>query len=188
MAEVVTTQSSAAPRHRSVKLAAACLLTLAALSTATVSARQLPTSNFATGDEIKLQGCVVEGEESGSFVFSRVTAWPVAKEPLGAYGPRHFWLTDAGERLRSHLGKTVQVNGTITDILESEVERNPGLRSKQGRRVAIELPTGDVFTSPDLAGVSDDDRKSKVDMKITLVRVRIDSLLVVMQSCLPTMR
>lgn len=158
------------------------------MATATVGARQVPTSNFGPGDEIQLQGCVVEGEAPGSFVFSRVTAWPVAKLPLGEYGPRHFWLADAGEQLSSHVGQTIQVNGTITDIRESEIERNPGWNSRDGFRVGIELPRGDVFTSPELAGIGDGQRDSKVDMKITLLKVKIDSLLVVMRTCLPKMR
>lgn len=116
-------------------------------------ARCLFSSNFEVGEEIQLQGCVVAGEESGTYVFSRVTAWPVAVPPEGRYGPRHFWLADAANYLQEHVGRTIQVTG-IVDLRESEIERNPQFTSQDGGRVGIELPTGDVLTKPSLAGIS----------------------------------
>lgn len=142
------------------------------------------TSNFEVGDEIQLQGCVVEAERAGSYVFSRVTAWPVAATPVGRYGPRHFWLADSAAYLNEHVGRTIQVTGKIVDLLESEIERNPQFNSQDGTRVGIELPTGDVFTEPKLAGIGARQRDSKIDMKVTLVKVEMISLIVVMQSCL----
>lgn len=113
-----------------------------------------------------------------------MTAWPVAPTPQGRYGPRHFWLSDSAKYLQEHVGRTIQVTGKIVDLLESEIERNPQFNSHDGGRVGIELPTGDVFTSPGLAGIPTGQRHSKVDMKITLVKVEMISLLVVMPSCL----
>jgi hypothetical protein len=173
---------------RFLKSAGTCLVTIVACATATLSAQKMPTSNLDKGDEVQLQGCVLQGEAPGSFVFSRVTAWPVAKSPQGEFGPRHFWLANAADHLHGHVGQTIEVSGTITEVRESEIERNPGWNSKGGRRVAIELPVGDVFTSPDLAGINDEGRPSKTDLKITLLKVKIDSLLVVMPTCLPTIR
>jgi hypothetical protein len=143
---------------------------------------------FERGSTVQLQGCVVKGEQAGSFVFSRVTAWPLIPSPDGVFGPRSFWLVQAVDQLREHIGRTIQVTGIVEEVLESEVERNPGYNSKNGQRVAIELPSGDVFTSPELAGVGPGGRDSRVDMKITLIKVRVESLLVVMASCLPSMR
>jgi hypothetical protein len=139
---------------------------------------------FEEGSTVQLQGCVLEGEHSGSFVFSGVTAWPVMPSPIGVYGPRHFWLVEAQKQLRDHVGQTIQVTGAVADVRESEIERDPGRDSRGGRRVAIELPSGDVFTSPELAGVGTAERDSRTDMKITLIKVKVESLLVVMQGCL----
>jgi hypothetical protein len=76
----------------------------------------------------------------------------------------------------------------VAEIRESEIERNPGFDSRNGRRVAIELPTGDVFTQPELAGIGAADRDSKVDMKVTMIGVKVESLLVVLPKCLPAFR
>lgn len=164
-----------------MQLATLLLLGMAAVS---VSAQPMLKSSFEVGEVVQLQGCVVEGERAGSYVFSRVTAWPVAATPEGRYGPRHFWLADAASYLHEHVGRTIQVTGKIVDLLESEIERNPQFNSHDGTRVAIELPTGDVFTEPKLAGIGRGERNSKVDMKVTLVKVKMESLLVVMQTCL----
>ena len=164
----------------------ALLLTVLSTLVVPLTAHQLATAGaFDIGSTVQLQGCVVEGERKGSFVFSRVTAFPVMPSPNGIYGPRHFWLADASQ-LVDHIGRTIQVTGTITEVRESEVERNPGLSSQDGERVAIELPIGDVITTVGLSGVGKDDRNSKVDMKITLLKVKVESLLVVMKTCLPT--
>lgn len=140
--------------------------------------------NFDVGSTVQLQGCVVGGEKAGTYVFSRVTVWPVANSPNGRYGPRHFWLENAGPRLADHVGETVQFTGVIVDMRESEIEREPGI-SPVGQRVAIELPGGDVFTSPELAGIPAGQAANKEDMKITLLKVRVESQLTVMKGCLP---
>lgn len=163
---------------------ASLLLLIVGSAVVSASAQPMPTSTFEVGDEIQLQGCVVEAEQSGSYVFSRVTAWPVATTQQGRYGPRHFWLADAATYLQEHVGRTIQVTGKIVDLLESEIERNPQFNSQDGSRVGIELPTGDVFTEPKLAGIGPRQRDSKVDMKVTLVKVEMISLMVVMPSCL----
>jgi hypothetical protein len=151
-------------------------------------ARQIDTpGGMDKGATVQLQGCVVEGERRGSYVFKNVTAWPVMASPNGIYGPRHFWLDDA-RQLAEHIGRTVQVTGMITEVRESEVERNPGLSSKDGQRVAIELPTGDVFTSVELAGVGKAERGSRADMKITLLKVKVEKLLMLLPTCLPPPR
>ncbi len=162
-------------------------LVLALLSQAApVTARQLAgPAAFDLGATVQLQGCVVEGERKGTYVFSRVTAWPMASSPNGIYGPRHFWLADVGVHLETNVGRTLQVTGTIVEVKESEIERNPGFSSRYGERVAIELPGSDVITSVDLSGVAKSDRNSREDMKITLLKVKVGSVLVVHATCLP---
>lgn len=138
------------------------------------------------GATVQLQGCVVEGERRGSYAFSRVTAWPMAATN-GIYGPRHFWLTDAAQHLAGNVGRTIQVTGMIVEVKESEIERNPNNSSRGGHRVAIELPGSDVITSIDLSGVAKSDHANRVDMKITLLKVKVTSMLVVRPVCLPTL-
>jgi len=165
------------------------LVGLAIVLTPALAAGQAiePPAPYEKGSTIQLQGCVVEGEQRGTFVFSRVTAWPVAASQNGVFGPRSFWLVNVAAQLGDHLGQTIQMTGTVEEIRESEIERNPGYDSRKGQRVAIELPTGDIYTSLTLAGVPGSERPSRVDVKITLIKVKVESLLVVMATCLPTL-
>lgn len=141
--------------------------------------------NDDIGAEITLQGCVVAGEGSGTFVFTRIKEWPVRASPVGLYGPRHYWLGEDAADFTDHIGETIQITGTVIEVKESEVEREPGLTGgKSGGRVAIELPGRDVITTPGNAGVPLRDGASKVDMKITLVKLRIEKMLVVLKGCL----
>ncbi len=175
---------------RCVRAVVAAIVSTVVVSTVVVSTAAQEVNdakNFDIGATVTLQGCVIEGERDGTFVFSRVTVWPVADSPNGRFGPRHFWLENAASRLAEHVGETIQVTGIITDLTESEIEREPGL-SPVGARVAIELPTGDVFTSPGNAGIPSGQLGNPKDMKITLLKVRIESLLTVMKTCLPPMR
>lgn len=177
------------PSQTPVLALALALLSISAPLAAQQPAPQPPgAAAFDVGATVQLQGCVVEGERKGTYAFSRVTAWPLAESPNGIYGPRHFWLSEAAQHLTNNVGRTIQVTGTIVEVQESEIERNPGYSSKGGERVAIELPGGDVITSIDLSGVAKSDQGSRVDMKITLLKVKVSSMLVVMQRCLPTLR
>ena len=163
-------------------------MALLAASVVSTTAQEVnDAKNFAVGAKVQLQGCVISGEKAGTYVFSGVMVWPVANSPIGQYGPRHFWLENAGPRLADHVGKTIQVTGTIADLTESEIEREPG-SSHVGSRVAIELPRGDIFTSPDNAGIPASQLGNKEDMKITLLKVKIESLLTVLKTCLPKAR
>jgi hypothetical protein len=158
------------------------------LAVATVAAAQdmSDAKNFDKGASVTLQGCVIAGERPGTFVFSRVTVWPIASSPNGKYGPRHFWFENSASKLAEHLGETIQITGTIIQLSESEIEREPG-SSPTGNRVAIELPAGDIFTSPGNAGIPRSQVGNSEDMKITLLKVKVDSLMTVMRSCLPVM-
>ena len=104
--------------------------------------------------------------------------------PNGIYGPRHYWLDELKADLSSHVGQTIQVTGTILDLEDSEVEREPG-GWHGGTRVAIERPGRDVFTSPGNAGVNRADTRSREDMKITLLKLRVEKFMMVMKTCLP---
>lgn len=156
-----------------------------AAATITASAQESnDAKNFDKGASVTLQGCVIAGERPGTYVFSRVTVWPVANSPNGKYGPRHFWFENSASKLAEHMGETIQIAGTIIQLSESEIEREPG-SSPVGNRVAIELPAGDIFTAPGNAGIPRGQTGNPEDMKITLLKVKVDSLRTVMKSCLP---
>lgn len=143
-------------------------------------------SFYTVGAAVTLQGCVVAGRAEGTYVLTGLKEWPATKSPMGPYGPRHYWFRSETDLFASHLDQTVQVRGTIVEIKESEVEREPG-GWHGGSRVAIELPEGrDVETAPYNAGVGMGDRTSRTDMKITLLRLEVENLLVVKKTCLGT--
>lgn len=167
-------------------IAAIALSSVIALNVSSSAAQgNVTTVNDDIGAEITLQGCVVAGERSGTFVFTRVKEWPVRASALGPFGPRHYWLGENAADLSDHVGKTLQITGTVIEVRESEVEREPGLiGGNNGSRAAIELPGQDVITTPGNAGVPLRDGASKVDMKITLVKLRLEKMLVVLKGCL----
>lgn len=142
----------------------------------------LDGAKYDKGAIVTIQGCVLTAEAANTYVMTGVIEWPAANSVFGIYGPRHYWL-DKSTDLSSYIGKTVQFKGEITDLRESEIEREPS-GWHQGTRVAIERPGQDIFTSPAKAGVSSQDAGSRVDQKITLLKLHVNELLVVMQSCL----
>jgi hypothetical protein len=141
-------------------------------------------STFEVGARVTIQGCVVAGENAGTYVMTGLKEWPVANSPLGRYGPRPYWVDKGADLLRDHLGKTIQLAGTIVSLRESEVEREPGVLSRGGQ-AAIELPGRDVMTVPYNAGVGMANWTSRRDMKITLLELEVEELLVVAKGCLP---
>jgi hypothetical protein len=166
-------------------LAALALSSLLALNVLPSAAQGNANAQPDKGAEVTIQGCVVAGESPGTFVFTRVRVWPVIAV-MGQYGPRHYWFDKTPEELGGYVGQTLQISGTVVEAEESEVERSPGLEGgNKGSRVAIELPGRDVVTTPGNAGVPLADSASKVDMKITLLKVHVDKMLVVLKGCLP---
>ena len=75
------------------------------------------------------------------------------------------------------------MKGPIIDLKESEVEREPG-GWHDGVSVAIELPGRDVRTTPENAGVGSTDKRDRTDMKITLLKIKVEELIVVLKTCI----
>lgn len=144
--------------------------------------RNVDGAKYDKGAMVTIQGCVLAAERANTYVLTGVKEWPPANSVFGIYGPRHYWL-DKDTDLSSYIGKTVQFAGEITDLRESEIEREPS-GWHGGTRVAIERPGQDIFTSPGRAGVSRQDAGSHVDQKITLLKLHVNELLVVMPTCL----
>lgn len=162
---------------------------LAALSGGLPAAHQnrnVDGAKYDKGAKVTIQGCVVGAEAQNSYILTGVIEWPPANSVFGIYGPRHYWLDESTD-LSSSIGKTVQFKGVIIDLRESEIEREPS-GWNEGTRVAIERPGQDIFTSPGRAGVPAAEAGSRVDVKITLLKLHVDEMLVVMQTCLKPTR
>lgn len=149
-----------------------------------VAQRNVDGNKYDIGATVSIQGCVVAGEAPDSYVLAGVQEWPVANSPMGKHGPRHYWIDKGVSELKDHVGQTIQLTGKITHLEESELEREPG-GWKGGTRVAIELPGRDVVTSPANAGVGRANVGKREDIKITLLKLKVDKLLMVMKTCLP---
>lgn len=134
-------------------------------------------------DAIVVQGCVRRAENPNSHILTGVTQWPIIRPQFGPYGLRHYWTND-GIELSSFIGDTVQIEGKVSSIRKSEIELEPGL-AKYGKHVEFERPGGNVLVNPALAGVDPSQRKSREDIPLTLIEVRVDKVFRVMAGCLP---
>lgn len=139
-------------------------------------------ARHAKGAKVTIQGCVVAGEKDGTFLLTHVTEAHGGSPGTGKYGPRFYWLDKTADELKAHVGHTIQVRGTIVDIEESEVEREPG-GWNSGVRVAIELPGQDVLTTPRTGGIAPADRANRDDKKITLLKLDVEELTMVTNTC-----
>jgi hypothetical protein len=148
----------------------------------TALAQGTDATKYDKGSIVTIQGCVVAGEKTGTFVLTGVTESPVGRSREGKYGPRFYWLDKTADDLKPHVGHVIQVRGKIADVEESEVEREPG-GWNHGVRVAIELPGENVVTSPRNAGIPVADRTSHKDMKITLLKLDVEALTMVASTC-----
>jgi len=140
-------------------------------------------TKYDKGAIVTVQGCVVAGESKDTFVFTGVKEWPIGMSPNGIYGPRHYWFDMGQHDFGSFVGQTVQLKGPIVELKESEIEREPG-GWHDGKVVAIELPGRDVRTTPGNAGVGMTNRPDRTDVKVTLLKVKVDELIVVLKTCL----
>ncbi len=115
--------------------------------------------------------------------------WPVAKSEMGTHGPQMYWIDKGSKDLKGHLGHTIQLTGKITDVEKSEMEVKAG-ESGAGTVVEIEGPGRDVITSPANANVDMAKRPNtasgKDDIKITLLKVKVDELKMLSGTCSTT--
>ena len=164
-------------------------LAAAGLSLALAMAGSMPTSaaqdpdhkKFEKGSTVTLQGCVVEAEKKGTFVLNNVREWPIAATDMGKHGKRMYWI-EKTDKLKDHVGHTIQVVGKITDVSKSEMEFKDG-----GFKVEIEGPGRDVVTPAANAGVNVQNRPNKDDIPITLLKLAIDKVTMVASNCTSTL-
>lgn len=159
------------------------LVSLTAGASSAAAQGNLDGQKYDEGATVTIQGCVVAGQGADTLVFTGVKEWPVGVSPNGIFGPRHYWFDMKETDFSVFIGQTIQLKGVISKVEESEVEREPG-GWHGGARVAIELPGRDVMTTPGNAGVGMRDRPSHVDMKVTLLKLKVEELIVVLKTCL----
>ena len=139
---------------------------------------------YDKGATVTLQGCVIAGQDKGTFVLGKVQEWPIGNSEMGKHGQRMYWIDKKGDDMKAHLGHTIQLTGKITDVEKSEMEVKTG-ENGIGQVVRIEGPGKDVVTPPananvTLAGKTD-------DIPITLLKLKIEELKMVSSSCPSTM-
>ena len=157
-------------------------LALAAATGVSPSASQDPDhKKFEKGSTVTLQGCVVEAEKKGTFVMNNVREWPVAATDMGKHGKRMYWI-EKTDKLKGHVGHTIQVIGKITDVTKSEMEFKDG-----GFKVEIEGPGRDVVTPSANAGVNRENRPNMDDIPITLLKLQVDDVKMVSSNCTSTL-
>ena len=165
-------------------------LVIAALTGAglsTVSA-QTPSDGkkFDKGATVTLQGCVTAAEKKDTYVLTNVREWPVANSDMGKFGKRYYWLDKSGKDMKAHLGHTIQVIGKISDVSKSEMEFKAG-ENGTGLNVEIEGPGRDVVTPVATANVNPATRPNMDDIKITLLKLKVEEIKMTSSTCSPTM-
>lgn len=140
---------------------------------------------YEKGSTVTLQGCVVAAEKKDTFVLTNVREWPLANTDMGKFGKRMYWI-EKTDKMKGHLGHTIQVIGKITGIEKSEMEIKAG-ESGDGFNVEIEGPGRDVVTPAANAGVTPGSRPNKNDIPVTLLKMKIDEIKMVAANCSATL-
>ncbi|MEO8681947.1 MAG: hypothetical protein ABI665_23065 [Vicinamibacterales bacterium] len=172
------------------------LLTAASLAVAigvaaqgsTVAAQEKSDAKkYDKGSIVTLQGCVTTAEKKDTYVLTQVQEWPVANSSMGEHGRRMYWIDKGSKELKPHVGHTIQVQGIISDVEESEMELKVG-ENGGGLMVKIEGPGHDVVTTPEKAGVNPAALTSDKDIKITLLKLKVDNIKMMSSTCSSTMQ
>ena len=92
-----------------------------------------------------------------------------------------YWI-EKTDKLKGHVGHTIQLTGKITEVAKSEMEFKDG-----GFKVEIEGPGRDVVTPAANAGVSRENRPNMDDIPITLLKLQIENVKMVAGNCNSTL-
>ena len=140
---------------------------------------------FEKGSTVTLQGCVTAAEKKDTFILTNVCEWPVSNTDMGKHGKRMYWI-EKTDKMKDHVGHTIQVIGKIADVEKSEMELKAG-ESGNGFNVEIEGPGKDVVAPAANAGVKMETRPNKDDIPITLLKLKIDEIKMVAATCSATL-
>ncbi len=165
--------------------AAGLVAAIVAAAGITATAQQTDGKKYEKGSTVTLQGCVVAAEKKDTFILNNVREWPVATTDMGKFGKRMYWI-EKTDKMKGHVGHTIQVVGKITDVEKSEMELKAG-ESGNGFNVEIEGPGRDVVTPAGNAGVKPESRPNKNDIPITLLKLKIDEIKMVSPNCNSTL-
>ena len=157
----------------------------AGMSSAAAQA-QADGKKYEKGSTVTLQGCVVAAEKKDTYVLTNVREWPVANSDMGKFGKRYYWIDKASKDMKAHLGHTIQVIGTISDVTKSEIEWKAG-ESGTGMNVEIEGPGKNVVTPPANAAVNPESVPNKNDIPITLLKLKVEEIKMTSSTCSSTM-
>ena len=132
------------------------------------------------GQEVVLTACVERGQKDDTFVLTQVADVPVHPATMGRVV---YWLNSVKD-VKKHVGRQVRIEGKIDEVEQSEMEVKSGDDEGEGWYVEIEGPGRDVRTAAAKVGVSPADRKDEADdIKTTLVRLKVDEVKRVADSC-----
>ena len=173
---------------KSFRIAAGLTLAAGLATVGSLGAAQgnMDGKKYDKGATVTLQGCVMAGEKKDTYVLGKVREWPVANSEMGKHGPRYYWIDKKGDEMKGHLGHTIQLTGKITDVEKSEIEVKVG-DGPEGQVVEIEGPGKNVVTSAANANVNVAARPNLDDIKITLLKVKVDELKMISSTCPATM-
>ena len=155
---------------------------IAGLAATAAAASQTPRHDDerAVGQKVTLTSCVERGQKADTFLLTHTADVPVHP---ATHGRVVYWLNDV-KPLRPHVGHQIRINGTITDVDQEEMEVKLGDDGKGGWSVEIEGPGRDVRAGAERAGVGTTGRQSgKNDIKTTLVKLKVDEVVMVAASC-----
>ena len=167
---------------RNLLIAAGLALAMATAAGVTLNAEaQADGRKYEKGSTVTLQGCVTAAEKKDTFLLTHVSEWPMSTTDMGKFGKRMYWI-EKTDKMKGHLGHTIQVIGKITDVEKSEMELKPG-ESGNGFNVEIEGPGQNVVAPADTAGVTSEGRPNMDDIPITLLKLKIDEIKMVSGTC-----
>ena len=146
---------------------------------------QADSKKFEKGSTVTLQGCVTAAEKKDTFILTNVREWPLGTTDMGKFGKRMYWI-EKTDKMKGHVGHTIQVIGKISDVEKSEMELKAG-ESGNGFNVEIEGPGRDVVVPAGSAGVTPENRPNKSDIPITLLKMKIDDIKMVSPNCSSTL-
>ena len=97
--------------------------------------------------------------------------------PVAHLRKRIYWLENTKE-IQGHLGHQVRITGRVNDLERSEIEVDLGVGPKGGAVAKIEGPGGaEVKVLAADVGLSQAAKpKSEVDVKTTLVKMKINKV------------
>jgi hypothetical protein len=159
---------------------AACALTAVPLAAA--PQKDKPAAG-QDANAITLRGCVVPGEDKGTYVLTHVSevAQPGhSAMPEEAHGRRVLFWLDRREDMLKHQNKAVTVKGTLLGFQNSEIELKNGATKDGDLLAEFEGPGKDVRVPNSVVaaavGTSGRTTPEKNDIKTMLVKVKVNDI------------